>query len=87
VHSFPQLRFQIPLAKKKRRVYLDAQIEPGSLKNLTAQLKEGAATARLLRLRFSARNILAASYPRRGEAAPVIGHFRSHFSFFCVRSL
>jgi hypothetical protein len=55
------LRFLIALAKKKRRVYRLAQIEPGSLKNLTAQLKEGAAAARLLRLRFFARNILAAS--------------------------
>jgi hypothetical protein len=52
VHSFPQLSFQISLAKKKRRVYRAVQIEPGSLKNLTAQLKEGAAAARLLRLRF-----------------------------------
>jgi hypothetical protein len=47
------LSFQIPLARKERRIYLLAQIEPGSLKNLTAQLKEGAAAARLLRLRFS----------------------------------
>ena len=51
VHSFPQLNFQIFLAKRKLRVYLHAQIEPGSLKNLTAQLKEGAAVARPLRPR------------------------------------
>ena len=49
VHSFPQPGFQIPLAKKNGRVYCFAQIEPGSLKNLTAQLKEGAAAARQLR--------------------------------------
>jgi hypothetical protein len=64
MHRFPQLSFQISLARKKRRVYLLVQIEPGSLKNLTAQLKEGAAAARLLRLRFFARNILVASYSR-----------------------
>ena len=49
LHSFPQLSFQNSLAKKKGRVYRRLQIEPGSLKNLTAQLKEGAAAARLLR--------------------------------------
>src|SRR5215472_6661725 len=49
VHSFPQPNFPIPLAKKNGRVYALAQIEPGSLKNLTAQLKEGAAAARQLR--------------------------------------
>ena len=49
VHSFPQLKFQISLAKKKGWAYSHAQIEPGSLKNLTAQLKEGAAAARPLR--------------------------------------
>ena len=49
VHSFPQPKFQIPLAKKNGRVYPLPQIEPGSLKNLTAQLKEGAAAARQLR--------------------------------------
>ena len=49
VHSFPQPNFPIPLAKKSARVYSLAQIEPGSLKNLTAQLKEGAAAARQLR--------------------------------------
>jgi len=49
VHSFPQLNFQISLAKKKRQVYRHTQIGPGSVKNLTAQLKEGAAAARLLR--------------------------------------
>ena len=49
VHSFPQPGFQIPLAKKNGRVYSVGQIEPGSLKNLTAQLKEGAAAARQLR--------------------------------------
>jgi hypothetical protein len=42
VHSFPQWNLQISLAKKKPRVYRPPQIEPGSLKNLTAQLKEGA---------------------------------------------
>jgi hypothetical protein len=42
VHSFPQRNFQIPLAKKKRQVYALTQIEPGSLKNFAAQLKEGA---------------------------------------------
>jgi hypothetical protein len=42
VHSFPQRNFQISLANKKRQVYCSGQIEPGSLKNLTAQLKEGA---------------------------------------------
>src|SRR5215472_18626275 len=49
VHSFPQTKFQIPLAKESARGYSLAQIEPGSLKNLTAQLKEGAAAARQLR--------------------------------------
>lgn len=49
VHSFPQPGFQIPLAKENGRVYSLDQIEPGSLKNLTAQLKEGAAAARQLR--------------------------------------
>ena len=49
MHSFPQPKFQIPLAKKNDRVYPLPQIEPGSLKNLTAQLKEGAAAARRLR--------------------------------------
>jgi len=52
VHSFPQLNFQNSLAKKKRVVYRHTQIEPGSLKNLTAQLKEGAAAARPLRPQF-----------------------------------
>src|SRR5215472_8939980 len=52
VHSFPQPNFQIPLAKKNGRVYSLPQIEPGSLKNLTAQLKEGAAAARPLRPQF-----------------------------------
>jgi hypothetical protein len=42
VHSFPQSKSQIPLAKKKREGYSLAQIEPGSLKNFAAQLKEGA---------------------------------------------
>ena len=42
VHSFPQRSFQISLANEKRQVYRFAQIEPGSLKNLAAQLKEGA---------------------------------------------
>jgi len=49
VHSFPQLSFQISLARKNLQVYCLAQIEPGSLKNLAAQLNEGAAAARLLR--------------------------------------
>src|SRR5207237_9486579 len=49
VHSFPHPNFQIPLAKKNGRVYSLTQIEPGSLKNLAAQLKEGAAVARPLR--------------------------------------
>jgi len=40
VHSFPQSKLQIPLAKKKRQVYSLAQIEPGSVKNFAAQLKE-----------------------------------------------
>jgi hypothetical protein len=42
VHSFPQTSFQILLANKKHQVYRFAQVEPGSLKNLAAQLKEGA---------------------------------------------
>jgi hypothetical protein len=42
VHSFPQRNFQISLANKKHQVYRLAQIEPGSVKNLAAQLKEGA---------------------------------------------
>jgi hypothetical protein len=42
VHSFPQPILQISLAKKKHQVYRLPQIEPGSLKNLTAQLNEGA---------------------------------------------
>jgi hypothetical protein len=49
VHSFPQPNLPIPLAKKNGRVYALAQVEPGSLKNFTAQLKEGAAAARQLR--------------------------------------
>jgi hypothetical protein len=49
MHNFPQSSFPISLARKKRQVYLHSQIEPGSLKNLTAQLKEGAAVARPLR--------------------------------------
>jgi hypothetical protein len=49
VHSFPQGNFQIPLAKKSPQAYCHGQIEPGSLKNFAAQLKEGAAAARLLR--------------------------------------
>jgi hypothetical protein len=49
MHSFPQGDFQIPLAKKKHWAYSHAQIEPGSLKNFAAQLKEGAAVARPLR--------------------------------------
>ena len=52
VHSFPQPKFQIRLAKKNGRVYSLGQIEPGSLKNLAAQLKEGAAAARQLRPPF-----------------------------------
>jgi hypothetical protein len=72
MHRFPQLSFQISLAKKKRQVYCDAQIEPGSLKNLTAQLKEGAAAARLLRLRFFGVPFLS------GPSSPA----PSHFSFF-----
>ena len=52
MHSFPQLSFQISLAKKIGQGLFSRQIEPGSLKNLTAQLKEGAAAARLLRPRF-----------------------------------
>jgi len=40
MHSFPQRNFQIPLARKKRWAYAHAQIEPGSLKNFAAQLKE-----------------------------------------------
>ena len=42
VHSFPQRSFSISLANKKHRVYRLEQIEPRGLKNLTAQLKEGA---------------------------------------------
>jgi hypothetical protein len=42
VHSFPQRNLQISLAKKKRQVYSPGQIEPGSLKDFAAQLKEGA---------------------------------------------
>jgi len=49
VHRFPQAKLQKPLAKKKQQVYSLAQIEPGSLKNFAAQLKEGAAVARPLR--------------------------------------
>jgi hypothetical protein len=49
LHSFPQLNFQISLAKERPEVYGHSQIEPGSLKDLTAQLKEGAAVARPLR--------------------------------------
>jgi hypothetical protein len=39
VHSFPQRNFQIPLARKNRRVYPPAQIEPESFKNFAAQWK------------------------------------------------
>ena len=49
VHSIPQLKFLISLARKMGEVYRSLQIEPGSLKTLTAQLKEGAAAARPLR--------------------------------------
>ena len=48
-HSFPQLKLEISLAKKKDQVYRLGQIEPGGLKNLTAQLKEGATAERRLR--------------------------------------
>jgi len=61
VHSFPQLNFQISLVRKNRRVYRHAQIEPGSLKNLTAQLKEGAAAARLLRPQSFCPRVVAAA--------------------------
>jgi hypothetical protein len=37
------------LPKKKEQVYRLGQIEPGSLKNLTAQWKEGATAERRLR--------------------------------------
>jgi hypothetical protein len=37
VHSFPQRRFEIPLAGKNRQVYPLAQIEPESFKNFAAQ--------------------------------------------------
>jgi hypothetical protein len=49
LHTFPQPNFQIPLAEKKRQAYPLFQIEPGSLKNFAAQLKEGATAARQLR--------------------------------------
>ena len=49
MHRIPQLKFAILLAKKNEPDLLYPQIEPGSLKNLTAQLKEGAAVARPLR--------------------------------------
>jgi hypothetical protein len=52
MHSFPQGDGQIPLAMLQHEVYSHAQIEPGSLKNFAAQLKEGAAAARQLRPRF-----------------------------------
>ena len=42
MHSDPQVRFEKPLAKKKFRAYCLYQIEPGSVKNFAAQLKEGA---------------------------------------------
>jgi hypothetical protein len=42
MHTNPQVRFEKPLAKQKRRAYSPFQIEPGSLKNFAAQLKEGA---------------------------------------------
>jgi hypothetical protein len=40
--AFHRETFRFSLPTKKHRVYREAQIEPGSLKNLTAQLKEGA---------------------------------------------
>ncbi|PYT80539.1 MAG: hypothetical protein DMG40_12340 [Acidobacteria bacterium] len=55
LHSRAQLctdKIADSLAKKNLRVYPLRQIEPGSPKNLTAQLKEGAAAARPLRPRF-----------------------------------
>jgi hypothetical protein len=42
VHSFPQGNTKKPLAKGQWNIYRHAQIEPGSLKNFSAQLKEGA---------------------------------------------
>ncbi len=49
VHRFPQSNLQKTLANLKREVYSHSQIEPGSVKNFAAQLKEGAAAARQLR--------------------------------------
>jgi hypothetical protein len=67
MHSFPQLNFEIPLAKKNRQAYSLAQVEPGRLKNLTAQLKEGAAVARPPRPQSFYVHPLAASFPWSGR--------------------
>jgi hypothetical protein len=57
LHNFPQRNFQKALAKPRGEIYRPSQIEPGSLKNFAAQLKEGAAVARPLRPQsFWARN-------------------------------
>lgn len=37
VHSFPQRRFEIPLARENYEVYPLARIEPESFKNFAAQ--------------------------------------------------
>jgi hypothetical protein len=42
MHSFPQGSSEKPLAKAQWSIYCHAQIEPGGLKNFSAQLKEGA---------------------------------------------
>ena len=44
------------LLSNSPRIYPADQIEPGSLKNFTAQLKEGAGTARLMRPQFFCRH-------------------------------
>jgi hypothetical protein len=62
MHSFPQANLQIPLAKENIHAYSDAQIGPGSLKNFAAQLKEGAAAARLLRPQSFYRRALSLYY-------------------------
>ena len=46
VHTFPQWK---PLAKPKGEVYAARQIEPRSLRNFAAQLKEGATAEGLMR--------------------------------------
>jgi hypothetical protein len=56
------------------------QIEPGSLKNFAAQLKEGARTARFQRPQFFPRRPYQSEFPTGGGIA------RSEFLFFLSAS-